>query len=232
MKHPLVLAIAFATGFGENTQHPALQALFIAPFRVTPDGSMIVWNHLQRIREGEVWRLVTFLFLPMTGTRDFFVLFNLYFAWWIGSSLEEHWGTFKFNVYYFIGALGTIVAALIAGPQGNLYLNLSLVLALAAVFPDVTILFFFVVPIQVKWLGLLTAAFLFWATNQFWPEHTLATLFNDVAVALFVLDVCLAIFDWPAVGPRTPAAQPVAKPREEPSARPSPESGRPEALAE
>jgi hypothetical protein len=36
---------------------------------------------------------------------------------------------------------------------------------------------------------LLALAFLFWAANQLWPSLPQATLFNDVAIALFVLDV-------------------------------------------
>lgn len=45
---------------------------------------------------------------------------------------------------------------------------------------------------------MLSAAFLFWAANQFWPNSPRATLFNDVAIALFVLDVFLVIVGWPA----------------------------------
>jgi hypothetical protein len=45
---------------------------------------------------------------------------------------------------------------------------------------------------------LLAAAFLFWAANQFWPNIKAATLFNDLAVFLFVLDVLLAMAGWPA----------------------------------
>jgi hypothetical protein len=44
---------------------------------------------------------------------------------------------------------------------------------------------------------MLALAFLFWAANQFWPESPQATLFNDIAIALFVLDVFLVIFGWP-----------------------------------
>jgi hypothetical protein len=39
----------------------------------------------------------------------------------------------------------------------------------------------------------LAVAFLFWAANQLLPEIPEATLFNDLAIALFVLDVFLAI---------------------------------------
>jgi hypothetical protein len=48
---------------------------------------------------------------------------------------------------------------------------------------------------------MLAVAFLFWAANQFWPESPLATLFNDIAIALFVLDVFLVIVGWPPTSP-------------------------------
>ena len=48
---------------------------------------------------------------------------------------------------------------------------------------------------------MLAVAFLFWAANQFWPDARLATLFNDIAIALFVLDVFLVMIGWPATSP-------------------------------
>jgi hypothetical protein len=121
-----------------------------------PEGIERLMLDMQAVRRGEVWRLATFLFIPPRAS-PFWVLINLYFTWWVGSSLEQHWGAFKFNVYYFIGALGTIVAALIAGPTSNMWLDSSLFLAFATTFPDVTILLFFILPIRVKWLGILAA---------------------------------------------------------------------------
>lgn len=50
---------------------------------------------------------------------------------------------------------------------------------------------------------LLSVAFLFWAANQLWPDTPQATLFNDLAIALFVLDVFLTIIGWPAASPET-----------------------------
>jgi uncharacterized membrane protein len=41
--------------------------------------------------------------------------------------------------------------------------------------------------------AILTLAFFFWAANQLWPDRSRATLFNDIAIALFVLDVFLVI---------------------------------------
>jgi hypothetical protein len=48
---------------------------------------------------------------------------------------------------------------------------------------------------------MLAVAFLFWAANQLWPDLSQATLFNDVAIALFVLDVFLVMVGWPATSP-------------------------------
>jgi len=48
---------------------------------------------------------------------------------------------------------------------------------------------------------LLAVAFLFWAANQLWPNLPQATLFNDLAIALFVLDVFLVMIGWPPSSP-------------------------------
>lgn len=48
---------------------------------------------------------------------------------------------------------------------------------------------------------MLAVAFLFWAANQLWPNLPQATLFNDIAIALFVLDLFLVIVGWPATSP-------------------------------
>jgi len=116
----------------------------------------------RRVLHGEVWRLVTFLFLP-TDSSPIWLFFGLYWMWMIGSNLENEWGTFKFNAYYFIGALATIAAAFIAGRAvGNFWLNLSLTFAFATLFPDTEILLL-VVPMKVKWLGVLSFAYLLFA---------------------------------------------------------------------
>ena len=54
---------------------------------------------------------------------------------------------------------------------------------------------------------LLAVAFLFWAANQLWPDGLTATLFNDIAIGLFVLDVFLVIVGWPASSPDESVAE-------------------------
>ncbi len=63
--------------------------------------------------------------------------------------------------------------------------------------------------------ALLAAAFLFWAANQLWPELLQATLFNDIAIALFVLDVFLVIIGWPTASPDESFAETCPGPAEE-----------------
>jgi hypothetical protein len=60
---------------------------------------------------------------------------------------------------------------------------------------------------------LLATAFLFWGANQFWPDAEAATLFNDIAIGLFVLDVFLVIIGWPASSPDESLADTYVEPQ-------------------
>ncbi len=114
---------------------------------------------IELVKAGQVWRLVTYLFLP-TSSSLIWILFSLYWVWMVGSNLENEWGPFKFNVYYFLGMAGTTTAAWLTGAAvGNSFLNLSLFLAFATLFPEYEIRLFMLLPIRVKWLGLLSAAY-------------------------------------------------------------------------
>jgi hypothetical protein len=61
---------------------------------------------------------------------------------------------------------------------------------------------------------LLAIAFLFWAANQYWPDSPRATLYNDIAIALFVLDVFFVIVGWPASSPDESFAEAYVEPRD------------------
>lgn len=111
------------------------------------------------VMRGEVWRLLTFLFVPPTSSI-IWILFTLYFYYLIGSSLEHEWGAFRFNVYYLIGVLGTIAAAFLGGVGSAVYLNFSLIFAFSYVFPNYEILLFFFIPIKMKYLSAVYAVFL------------------------------------------------------------------------
>ena len=120
---------------------------------------------LKSLLRGEIWRIVTFLFVPNTN-RPFMLLIELYFYYWIGSTLERQWGTAKFNLYYFSGVLLTLIAVIVASLlsgynmiiSGTYYINLSMFLAFACLFPDTQVLLFFIIPIKMKWLAIVDVA--------------------------------------------------------------------------
>lgn len=110
------------------------------------------WNMVMR---GQIWRLVTFIFLP-PNSSIVWIIFSLYFYWMIGSALENQWGSSRFTLFYLIGMLGTIIAsALTGGYVSNSYLNMSLFLAFAALYPNHQLLIFMMIPVKVKYLAII-----------------------------------------------------------------------------
>ena len=118
--------------------------------------SVLTFNR-DAVLHGQIWRLITFVFIP-PNSNILFILFSLYFYWLIGRSLENLWGAFRFNVYYLCGMIGTILTGLITGYAINNYLNLSLFLAFALMYPDYQGMAFFVLPVNMKYLALIDAA--------------------------------------------------------------------------
>ena len=141
-------------------------------------------NPYEIIHHFQIWRLVTWLIVP-PDSFDFWTLLMLYFYYSIGTSLERTWGTYRYNVYIFSGILFTAVGAFILygissllGAQSlglwmtvdgyityptmfsTYYVNMSIFLAYAATFPDYEVLLFFILPIKVKFLGIIYGAML------------------------------------------------------------------------
>lgn len=130
------------------------------------------------ILHGEVWRLITFLIQP-PSTNLLFVVFTLYLYYMIGRELEYAWGSFRFNLYFFTGVLFHIIAAFLAYflfdvvlLVGTTYLNLSLFFAYAALYPNQQFYVFGVLPIKVKYLAWIDAAYFVYAILQaFMPAY-------------------------------------------------------------
>ncbi len=138
------------------------------------------------ILRGQVWRLVTFIFVP-SSWQLFYLAVSLYFYWLIGNSLESEWGSFKFDVFYLCGVLGSVAFGFITGFATAEYLNMSLFLAFAILYPDHQVLMFFLIPIKMKWLALVDLLLLlFWFVVGSWP----------VRVALLVAFANIALFFW------------------------------------
>lgn len=106
------------------------------------------------ILAGQWWRVLTWIFIPETSS-PIWIIFNLYFYYLIGTALERNWGSFKFNVYYFVGMIGTIIGGFIMGTTSNMFLNYSLFFAFAVLYPNFQVMLFFFIPIKIKWLALV-----------------------------------------------------------------------------
>jgi hypothetical protein len=52
-------------------------------------------------------------------------------------------------------------------------------------------------PLELVKASVLALGFLFWAANQLWPDAPRATLYDDLAIAAFVLDAVLTMVGWP-----------------------------------
>lgn len=121
------------------------------------------------VQHGQVWRLVTFLFMPPVNPSGIsmmgavFLAFGWYVFWMMGSSLEQHWGAFRYNLFIFIGWLLTVAVAFLFPLTfaSNMYLAGSVFLAFAFLNPNFELLLFFILPVKIKWLALI--AWLYYA---------------------------------------------------------------------
>ncbi len=130
------------------------------------------------ILHGQVWRLITFIIQP-PSTNIIFVIFTLYLYYMIGKTLEYVWGTFRFNLYYFMGVIFHILAAMltyfifgVSLPVGTFYLNLALFLAFVMLNPNQQFLLFGILPIKAKYLAYVDIAFFIYTILQaFMPAY-------------------------------------------------------------
>lgn len=154
---------AEAIGLVMNQIYPQLQVLLVlSPYDIL---------------HGQVWRLVTWIFIPDDSNIIFFLIMALFY-YQLGTTLERTWGVFRFNAYIIAGMLFTIIGAfayygiaLAIGGNGLLeipimgffftmrYIKLSIFLAFALLFPDMQVMFYFVIPIKMKWMAYIYLAF-------------------------------------------------------------------------
>ena len=142
------------------------------------------------ILHGQVWRLVTWIVIPPSSFDLIFTFFMLYFYWSLGTALEHIWGTYRFNVYMFSGFFFTIIGSFVAmalvyllnGDAWNLsdpayasmifsagslffsteHINLAIFLAMAVTVPDAQMQIWFIIPVKMKWMGILYAVLAVW----------------------------------------------------------------------
>lgn len=100
------------------------------------------------ILHGQIWRLFTY---PLTYYNSSLLLTAIallcYYS--LGRAMENIWGTLRFNLFYLTGVVMMDVYCLIFGGQASVYyLNMSLFLSYATLYPDAHFLLFFIIPIR------------------------------------------------------------------------------------
>lgn len=113
------------------------------------------------VMAGEVWRLATFLFDP-PQMNPLFAFFFWYMFYFMGTALEAYWGTFRYNMFLFVGYLACLVGAALAClapggaamPANNGFLYGTVFLAFARLYPDFVLYIMFILPVKIRWLAI------------------------------------------------------------------------------
>ena len=123
------------------------------------------------ILRGQVWRIISWVLVPPT-TRPISLLFLILLYYSLGTALERTWGAFRYNIYIFSGILFTVVAVFAlygilyaiygmelplsaVGLVSTNYITMSIFLAFAAIYPDMEVMLYFILPIKMKWMALV-----------------------------------------------------------------------------
>jgi hypothetical protein len=130
-----------------------------------PRALYLLWLDPEAVLHGEAWRVVTFLFAPtgpVTAGGLLWTALGLWFLHTMGSALEAQWGAFRFDVFFLLGALATLAVGLLFGPVSGQFVAEALLLAFAVEFPDYEVLLL-ILPVKVKYLGLLSGGLMAYA---------------------------------------------------------------------
>ena len=138
----------------------AMAAVFLLDLFSNGYATYMLYFNANLILQGELWRLVTWLFLPTSGSL-LWIAVSLSFYYFIGTAVEEYWGTARFTLFYLSCAALMVVFAFISllwDPVpivSNGTLNRMLFLAFATLYPDALIRVYLIPPVKAKWLAVL-----------------------------------------------------------------------------
>lgn len=165
------------------------------------------------ILRGQVWRLISFILVPYDSNPVSFLIYAfLYYS--ISQCLERTWGAFRMNLYILTGLLGTILAGALVYAvfrtdtyMSISYLSNSLFLALAATYPDVQFLLFFIIPVKAKWMALFSVVMYLYELMQIvnsygWMPYGFATLIVIVFSLLNFILYFLSSRDFQRINPK------------------------------
>ena len=154
--------------------------LQFAPFKVNITNYLTLDPYL--ILHGQIWRLVTWILIPPQAL-SIWIFFTLYLYYFMGTTMERTIGTFRYNVFIFGGIIFMILSAFLtylvyyfitggneqllaalmytlSGVFSTYYIQEAVFLIFAICYPDIQLLLMFIIPIKVKYLGILYAGML------------------------------------------------------------------------
>ena len=134
------------------------------------------------IMRGQIWRLISWILIPPTQL-SIWIFITLYLYYFIGTTMERTIGTFRYNIFILGGILAMIIAAFVSYGinlivNGNnladfvlynsaismfsstYYIQMMVFLMFAICYPDMQLLLMFIIPVKVKYLGIVYAAIL------------------------------------------------------------------------
>ena len=152
------------------------------------------------ILRGQIWRIITWVIIP-PSSLDIFTIIMLMFYFSIGQVLERTWGAFRFNVYIFTGIIFTVIGAfvlyaiyallgmysynmvMIGYYFSTYYINMSIFLAFALSYPEMQVMLYFIIPVKMKWMGVLYGVLIGYSfLRSAWPGRVaiIASLLNFI----------------------------------------------------
>ena len=151
-------------------------------------GNDILYYYLMFDRElilqGQIWRLISYP-LTYSGGNIFFTLVTLLCYYSLGQAMENIWGTFRFNLFYLSGVVMMDVYCMIFGGYADVYyLNLSLFLSYATMFPNAQFLLFFIIPVKAWIFALLDLVLVLMGLISYPFPHN---LFSVISLANYFL---------------------------------------------
>ena len=113
---------------------------------------------VQTFARGQIWRLVTYMFLHDQQT-PFHLLFNMLALWMFAQEIETEWGSGRFLRFYFIAGIGSGCFSLFhlfsatmkwTGVIGASGAVLALLTVYAVWYPHRKVLLFFIIPVNIR----------------------------------------------------------------------------------
>lgn len=158
----------------------------------------------EKIGQGQVWRLISFIFYNNSSSSSFFSIilffFSLLFYYFIGNGLEMIWGKFWFNMYIFSGIifniLGSFIIYLCTGEStssGLNYILQSMFLAFAVLFPEMKVNFYFIFPIKIRWLGIIYGAIIIIQAISYFMLGNILGISIGISIVISLLNFVLYI---------------------------------------